>query len=75
MFRLCVFRVCLASYLAMLKSLSISFVGLLLLTFSAWAGASALEGVVKDPAGHPVKGADVRIEAFFARLSASPFCL
>jgi hypothetical protein len=47
----------------MLKSLSISFVGLLLLTFSAWGGTSALEGVVKDPARHPVKGADVRIEA------------
>jgi len=45
------------------KSLSISFVGLLLLTFSAWGGTSALEGVVKDPSGHPVKGADVRIEA------------
>jgi hypothetical protein len=46
-----------------LKSCSISFVGLFLITFSAWAGTSAFEGVVKDPAGHPVKGADVRIEA------------
>lgn len=46
-----------------LKSCSISFVGLFLVTFSAWAGTSAFEGVVKDPAGHPVKGADVRIEA------------
>jgi hypothetical protein len=48
----------------LLKSYSISF-GLLLLlvAFSAWAGTSALEGVVKDPAGHPIKGADVRIEA------------
>jgi hypothetical protein len=27
------------------------------------AGTSALEGIVKDPAGHPIKGADVRIEA------------
>src|SRR6266853_4247580 len=46
-----------------LKSYSISFVGLFLVTFSAWAGTSAFDGVVKDPAGHPVKGADVRIEA------------
>jgi Carboxypeptidase regulatory-like domain len=44
------------------KSLGISFVGSLLLTFSVWAGASALEGIVRDPAGRPVKGADVRIE-------------
>src|SRR6266481_1655580 len=41
-----------------LKSYSISFVGLFLVTFSAWAGTSAFDGVVKDPAGHPVKGAD-----------------
>jgi hypothetical protein len=46
-----------------LKLCSASFVGLFLLTFSAWAGTSAFEGVVKDPAGHPIKGADVRIEA------------
>ena len=45
------------------KSLVLSFIGLLLATFSVWAGTSALEGVVKDTAGHPVKGADVRIEA------------
>jgi hypothetical protein len=45
------------------KSLVLSFIGLLLTTFSVWAGTSALEGVVKDLSGHPVKGADVRIEA------------
>jgi carboxypeptidase family protein len=45
------------------KSLSISFIGLFVLSFSAWAGTSALEGVVKDPGGRPIKGADVRIEA------------
>jgi hypothetical protein len=44
------------------KSLILSFVGLLLATFSAAAGTS-VEGVVKDPNGRPVKGADVRIEA------------
>jgi len=47
----------------LLKSYSISFVGLFLVAFSVWAGTSALEGVVKDPTGQPVKGADVRIEA------------
>ena len=45
------------------KSLILSFVGSLLVTFSVWAGTSVLEGFVKDPAGRPVKGADVRIEA------------
>ena len=45
------------------KSYSISFVGLLFAAFSAWAGTPALEGVVKDSTGHPIKGADVRIEA------------
>jgi Carboxypeptidase regulatory-like domain len=44
------------------KSFILSFVGSLLLTFSASAGTS-VEGVVKDPAGRPIKGADVRIEA------------
>src|SRR6266481_2655784 len=46
-----------------LKAYSISFVGLFLVTFSAWAGTSAFEGFVKDPVGHPIKGAAVRIEA------------
>ncbi len=45
------------------KSFILSFVGSLLVTFTVLAGTSVLEGVVKDPAGRPVKGADVRIEA------------
>ena len=45
------------------KSFILSFVGSLLVTFTIWAGTSVLEGVVKDPNGRPVKGADVRIEA------------
>src|SRR6266542_923256 len=46
------------------KSVVLSFVGSLLVTFTVWAaGASALEGIVKDPTGRPIKGADVRIEA------------
>src|SRR6266571_7444534 len=46
------------------KSLVLSFVGSLLVTFTGWAaGTSALEGIVKDPSERPIKGADVRIEA------------
>src|SRR6266487_5407330 len=45
------------------KSFILSFVGSLLVTFTVWAGTSGLEGVVKDPNGRPIKGADVRIEA------------
>jgi hypothetical protein len=32
-------------------------------TLSASGGTSILEGLVKDPGGHAIKGADVRIEA------------
>ena len=45
------------------KSFKLGFVGSLLVTFSAWAGMTVVEGVVKDPTGRPIKGADVRIEA------------
>lgn len=44
------------------RSLILTLVGLLLVTFSAAADTS-VEGVVKDPTGRPIKGADVRIEA------------
>jgi hypothetical protein len=47
----------------LIKSLWVSFVGLVLFTASAWAGNSVLQGIVKDATGHPIKGADVRIEA------------
>jgi Carboxypeptidase regulatory-like domain len=46
-----------------LKSLGLALIGLSFLAFSARAGTPALEGVVKDPSGRPIKGADVRIEA------------
>jgi hypothetical protein len=45
------------------NSVILSLIGVILVTFSASAGASILEGVVKDPTGRSVKGADVRIEA------------
>jgi Carboxypeptidase regulatory-like domain len=34
-----------------------------LLSSVAFAGTPALEGIVKDAGGHPIKGADVKIEA------------
>lgn len=46
-----------------IKSLQIAFIGLVLLAASAWAAPSVLQGIVKDPKGQPIKGADVRIEA------------
>jgi carboxypeptidase family protein len=45
-----------------LKSLRIGFVGLMLVVASAWAASSVLEGIVKDAKGHPIEGADIRIE-------------
>jgi len=38
-------------------------ISLILLSGNAWAGTPALEGIVKDATGRPIKGADVRIEA------------
>src|SRR5215471_12595477 len=46
----------------LLKSLRIGFVGLILFVASARAANSVLEGIVKDPKGHPIEGADIRIE-------------
>jgi hypothetical protein len=46
-----------------IKSLQIVFVGLVLSVATAWAGPSAIQGVVKDAKGQAIKGADVRIES------------
>ena len=45
------------------KSLRIGFIGLVLSVATAWAGPSAIQGVVKDAKGQAIKGADVRIES------------
>jgi hypothetical protein len=45
------------------KSLQIGFVGLVLSVATAWAGPSAIQGVVKDAKGQAIKGADVRVES------------
>lgn len=46
-----------------IKSLHLGLIGLFLYAASAWAATSVLQGVVKDPKGKPIKGADIRIEA------------
>ena len=46
-----------------IKSLKIGFVGLVLSVATAWAGPSAIQGVVKDAKGQAIRGADVRIES------------
>jgi Carboxypeptidase regulatory-like domain len=45
------------------KSLYIGFVGFVLFVATAWAGGSAIQGVVKDAKGQAIKGAEVRIES------------
>ena len=43
------------------KSLKIGFAGLVLSVVTAWAGPSAIQGVVKDAKGQAIKGADIQI--------------
>ena len=45
-----------------IKSIGIAFIGAMLFIASAAAGNSVLEGIVKDAKGHPIQGADVRID-------------
>jgi hypothetical protein len=45
------------------KSLRIGLIGFVLSVATAWAGPSAIQGVVKDAKGQPIKSADVRIES------------
>jgi hypothetical protein len=46
-----------------IKSIWIGFVGVMLFVGSTLAASSVLEGIVKDAKGHPIEGADIRIEA------------
>src|SRR6267143_3194395 len=46
----------------MMKKIIVGFIGLILFVASAWAASSVLEGIVKDAKGHPIEGADIRIE-------------
>src|SRR5437899_7717896 len=45
------------------NSLRLGFVWLVLSVATAWAGSSAIQGVVNDAKGQVIKGADVRIES------------
>jgi 5-hydroxyisourate hydrolase-like protein (transthyretin family) len=46
-----------------IKSIWTGFVGVMLFVASAWAANSVLQGIVKDAKGHPIQGANIRIEA------------
>ena len=46
-----------------MKSIWIGFIGVMLFVASASAASSELQGIVRDAKGHPIKGADIRIEA------------
>jgi 5-hydroxyisourate hydrolase-like protein (transthyretin family) len=46
-----------------MKSIWIGFIGAMLFVAIASAASSELQGIVKDANGHPIKGADIRIEA------------
>ena len=46
-----------------IKSIRIGFLGVMLFIASALGASSVLQGIVKDANGHPIEGADIRIEA------------
>jgi hypothetical protein len=46
-----------------IKSIWIGFIAVTLFVASASASSSVLQGIVKDAKGHPIRGADIRIEA------------
>ena len=46
-----------------IKSLLIGLIGFVLSVATAWAGPSAIQGVVKDAKGQLIKGADIRVES------------
>ena len=61
-----VLRVCHAATLFLImfiKSIWIGFIGVTVFVASASAASSVLQGIVKDAEGHPIQGADIRIEA------------
>ena len=46
-----------------IKSIWIVFIGIVLSVTNASAAGPGLQGIVKDAKGHPIQGADIRIEA------------
>src|SRR3954453_3739717 len=47
----------------LMKSIWIACIGVMLFVASASAASSVLQGIVKDANGHPIQGADIRVEA------------
>ena len=45
-----------------MKSIWIGLIGVMLLVANALAANSVLQGIVKDANGHPIQGADIRLE-------------
>jgi Carboxypeptidase regulatory-like domain len=45
-----------------IKSIWIGFLGVMLFIASASGASSVLQGIVKDANGHPIEGADIRIQ-------------
>jgi hypothetical protein len=60
---LCVCRVATLFYIMFIKSMWIGFIGVMLFVASASPASFVLQGIVKDANGHPIQGADIRIEA------------
>ena len=60
---LCVCHVATLFLIMFIKSIWIGFIGVTLFVASASAASSVLQGIVKDVKGHPIQGADIRIEA------------
>src|SRR5215467_7241731 len=46
-----------------IKSVWAGFLGVMLFIASVSGGSSVLQGIVKDSNGHPIEGADIRIQA------------
>jgi hypothetical protein len=60
---LCVYHVATLFLVMFIKPIWIGFIGLMLFVASASAASSVLQGIVKDAKGHPIQGADIRLEA------------
>jgi 5-hydroxyisourate hydrolase-like protein (transthyretin family) len=60
---LCVCHIATLFLVMFIKSIWIGFIGVTLFVASASAASSVLQGIVKDAKGHPIQGADIRIEA------------
>jgi len=60
---LCVCHAATLFLVMFIKPIWIGFIGVMLFVASASAASSRLQGIVKDAKGHPIQGADIRIEA------------